>query len=51
MAGQVIPDCPRAARYQMLGGTLAKGSYGEVYVAWGTTDGTIVALKKATGEV
>ena len=44
MAGQVIR--PRAARYQMLGGTLAKGSYGAVYVAWDTTDGTIVALKK-----
>ena len=47
MVGEVIPDhCSRAARYQILGGTLAKGAHGEVYVAWDTTDGTIVALKK-----
>ena len=50
MAGQVIPDCPRAPRYQMLGCILAKGSYGEVYVALDTTDGTLVALNNEPTE-
>ena len=34
----------------MLGGTLAKGSYGEVYAVWDTPDGTIVALKRQPPE-